>query len=127
MIFYDPFSSKTDTALWQANVFARIHRQCLPKPAELYTYSASTAVRVALLLAGFFVAEGVGTGPKATTTVAFSRIDDGSTAPEGTRLLGAEWLARWRHSGSKYPPGLDETQKGEVARSIESHPQFAAR
>jgi len=126
LIFYDPFSSKTDTALWQANVFARIHRQCQPKPAELYTYSASTAVRVALLLAGFFVAEGVGTGPKATTTVAFSRLDDSAT-PAGPRLLGAEWLARWRHSGSKYPPGLDEAQKGEVARSIESHPQFAAQ
>jgi queuine tRNA-ribosyltransferase len=126
LIFYDPFSSKTDTALWQAEVFARIHRQCQPKPAELYTYSASTAVRVALLLAGFFVAEGVGTGPKATTTVAFSRLDASAT-PAGPRLLGAEWLARWRHSGSKYPPGLVEAQKVEVARCIEGHPQFAAR
>jgi queuine tRNA-ribosyltransferase len=82
---------------------------------------------VALLLAGFFVAEGVGTGPKATTTVAFSRLNDGSIAPEVPRLLGAEWLARWRHSGSKYPPGLDDAQKAEVARRIEGHPQFAQR
>jgi len=126
LIFYDPFSSKTDTALWQTNVFARIYRHCQPRPAELYTYSASTAVRVALLLAGFFVAEGVGTGPKATTTVAFTRLGQGKDATNSHRLLGAEWLARWRHSGSKYPPNLDDSQKAEVEQRIESHPQFVA-
>ena len=125
LIFYDPFSSKTDTALWQTDVFARIHRQCLPKPAELYTYSAGTAVRVALLLAGFYVAEGIGTGPKATTTVAYSRLDGRSDAPDAPRLLGAAWLTRWRNSGSKYPLGLDDAQKSAVAQRIENHPQFA--
>jgi len=66
LIFYDPFSSKIDTALWTSAVFTRIFAHCQPKPVELYTYSAATAVRVALLTAEFFVAEGVGTGPKAT-------------------------------------------------------------
>ncbi|MSU51023.1 MAG: tRNA guanosine(34) transglycosylase Tgt [Opitutus sp.] len=124
LIFYDPFSSKTDTALWHADVFARIHRHCAPGPAELYTYAAGTAVRVALLLAGFYVAEGVGTGPKSTTTVAFSRRAGRGDAPDSPRLLGAEWLARWRRSGSKFPVGLDATQQAGFEQRIEGHPQF---
>ena len=124
LIFYDPFSSKTDTVLWQSDVFARIHRHCAPRPAELYTYSASTAVRVALLLAGFYVAEGVGTGPKATTTVAFTRLDGRNDAADSPRLLGAEWLARWRRSGSKYPAGLTEAERATFERRVETHPQF---
>ncbi len=127
LIFYDPFSSKTDTALWQTEVFARIHRQCQPRPAELYTYSAATAVRVALLVAGFHVAEGVGTGPKATTTVAYSRavaMHGSSTSP---RLLGADWLARWKRSGSKYPPGLPEADRATFEQRFLAHPQFGAK
>ncbi|MSU66190.1 MAG: tRNA guanosine(34) transglycosylase Tgt [Opitutus sp.] len=126
LIFYDPFSAKTDTALWQAEVFARIHRHCQTRPAELYTYSAATAVRVALLVAGFIVAEGVGTGPKATTTVAFTRLDGHRDGPEAPRLLGAEWLARWRRSGSKYPADLAEADRPAFAQRIDGHPQFAA-
>lgn len=125
LIFYDPFSSKTDTALWHTGVFARIHRHCQPGPAELYTYSASTAVRVALLNAGFYVAEGIGTGPKATTTVAYTQLSKHNATPDEPRLLGAEWLARWRRSDSKYPPGLDDEQKVAAAQRIEQHPQFA--
>ena len=125
VIFYDPFSSKTDTALWHTDVFARLHRHCSPRPAELYTYAAGTAVRVALLLAGFYVAEGVGTGPKATTTVAFTRLDGRNDGPDSPRLLGADWLARWRRSGSKYPTGLAETEQGAFERRVEGHAQFA--
>ncbi|MDP3068990.1 MAG: tRNA guanosine(34) transglycosylase Tgt [Opitutaceae bacterium] len=125
VIFYDPFSSKTDTALWHTDVFARLHRHCTPRPAELYTYAAGTAVRVALLLAGFFVAEGVGTPPKATTTVAYTRLDGRNDGPDSPRLLGADWLARWRRSGSKYPAGLAESEQAAFARRVEMHPQFA--
>ncbi len=125
LIFYDPFSARTDTALWHTGVFARIHRHCQPGPAELYTYASGTAVRVALLLAGFFVAEGVGTGPKATTTAAFTRREGPGDNPTALRLLGAEWLARWRRSDAKYPPGLDEAQQAAFEQRIERHPQFA--
>ena len=124
LIFYDPFSAKTDTGLWTPAVFARIFQHGRPKPAELYTYSAATAVRVALLTAGFFVAEGVGTGPKATTTVAYTRRP-GAAAPAGRpHLLGAEWLARWRRSDTKFPPGLAEGDKPAFAQRLEAHPQF---
>ncbi|HWA27807.1 MAG TPA: tRNA guanosine(34) transglycosylase Tgt [Lacunisphaera sp.] len=124
LIFYDPFSARTDTALWQRDLFARLFRHCRSRPAELYTYSAGTAVRAALLLAGFFVAEGAGTGPKASTTVAYSRRESATNDPGAPRLLGADWLARWRRSDAKYPPGLTNSQQAEFAQAIEAHPQF---
>ncbi len=127
LIFYDPFSSKTDTALWQPDVFARLHRHCQPRPAELYTYAAGTGVRAALLLAGFFVAEGVGTGPKATTTVAYTRSEGLNGDSASPKLLGADWLARWRRSDAKYPADLSEAQQAAFALRIEAHPQFAPR
>ncbi len=124
-IYYDPFSAKTDTGLWTPEVFARIHRHCAPKSAALYTYSSATAVRVSLLTAGFFVAEGFGTGPKADTTLAFTRADGASLHPAAPKLLGAEWLGRWGRSISKFPAGLADNEKTAFERRIESHPQFA--
>jgi queuine tRNA-ribosyltransferase len=127
VIFYDPFSAKTDTPLWTPEVFARLFARCATKPAELFTYSASTAVRVALLTAGFFVAEGVGTGPKAATTIAFTPRVDRSALPPTAQLLGPAWLARWRRSDSKFPTSLPADAQPAFAARIEAHPQFGAR
>ncbi len=126
LVFYDPFSAKTDTGLWTTEVFARLHQHAGARPAELYTYSAATSVRVALLRAGWFVAEGVGTGPKASTTVAFTRIDETTTPPHPARLLGPDFLTRWRRSHSQFPASLPEQDRPAFARAIETHPQFAA-
>jgi queuine tRNA-ribosyltransferase len=125
LIFYDPFSYKTDSALWTPETFARIFSACASKPAELYTYSAATAARVALLSAGFFVAEGVGTGPKAETTIAFTRSGAAAAHPNPPRLLGDEWLTRWRRSSSKHPASLAPAAQPEFEKRIESHPQFS--
>ena len=125
VIFYDPFSAKTDTGLWTSAVFARIHRHCGSKAAELYTYSSATAVRVALLTAGFFVAEGVGTGPKADTTQAFTRLDGANGHRPPPRLLGAEWLGRWQRSQAKFPAGLPDSEKPAFEQRLLAHPQFA--
>jgi queuine tRNA-ribosyltransferase len=124
LIFYDPFSPKTDPALWTSQIFARILNYCRPKSAELYTYSASTAVRVALLTAGFFVAAGVGTGPKSDTTIAFTSTTRAGGHPQSPRLLDQDWLARWRRSGSKFPPTLAVEEKLHLERLIETHQQF---
>ena len=126
LIYYDPFSAKTDTALWTPAVFARIAKHCAPKSAELYTYSAATAVRVSLLTSGFTVASGVGTGPKADTTIAFSQAAGAAAHPACARLLGQEWLARWKRSGSKFPLGLPEEEKPAFAQRVETLPQFHA-
>ncbi|MFO1450093.1 MAG: tRNA guanosine(34) transglycosylase Tgt [Opitutaceae bacterium] len=122
LIFYDPFSAKTDTGLWSSAVFERIRRHCQTRPSELFTYSAATAVRVALLTAGFHVAEGAGTGPKATTTVAFTQPPNLAWS---ARLLGPAWLSRWRRSHSQFPADLPVEARPAFARHIETHPQFA--
>lgn len=124
LIFYDPFSAKTDTGLWTAEVFARIRQHGAGRPAELYTYSAATAVRVALLTAGYHVAAGVGTGPKAHTTAAFTHASSLAAHPAAPRLLGADWLARWRRSDSKFPASLPAADQPAFALRIEQHPQF---
>jgi queuine tRNA-ribosyltransferase len=126
LIFYDPFSFKTDAGFWTPGTFARLALACASKPAELYTYSAATAVRVALLSAGFFVGEGAGTGPKADTTIAFTRAEGARLHPRPPRLLGQAWLARWRRSTSRFPASLAPEAREQFARQIELHPQFAA-
>ena len=126
LIFYDPFSSKTDAALWTAEIFARIFRRCLPKSAELYTYSASTVVRAALLAAGFFVAQGVGTGPKSDTTIAFTKAKGVRDHPLSPRLLGADWLTRWRRSDAKFPTVLSNEARAHFEKLIETHHQFSS-
>ncbi|MDP2603844.1 MAG: tRNA guanosine(34) transglycosylase Tgt [Deltaproteobacteria bacterium] len=126
LIFYDPFSSKTDTALWTAEIFSRILKRCLPKSAELYTYSASTAVRASLLTAGFFVAQGVGIGPKSDTTIAFTTAKGAQDHPLLPRLLGQEWLTRWRRSGSKFPTTLSDEKRPHFEKLIEAHQQFSS-
>jgi queuine tRNA-ribosyltransferase len=126
LIFYDLFSAKTDSALWTAAIFARIFQRCAPKSAELYTYSVSTAVRVALLISGFFVAEGVGTGPKSATTIAFTRATGAADHPLSPRLLGQQWLTRWRRSHVKFPATLANEERSHFEKLIETHPQFCS-
>ncbi len=123
LVFYDPFSFKVDSALWTPEAFARLFEICRGRPTKLFTYSASTAVRAALLHAGFFVGKGVMTGPKADTTVAYAE------APKGVgSLLGAEWLLRWSRSQAKIPPGFavaqDIEKVSDFERRIQGHPQF---
>lgn len=109
VLFFDPFSPKTDTGLWTLEVFRELARLC-PR-AELITYSNSTAIRERLLAAGWFVAPGAKAGPKADTTRAFS------CAPPDGALLGTEWLERWRRSSARDPA---------LAPLVEGHPQFRA-
>ncbi|MEO6165292.1 MAG: tRNA guanosine(34) transglycosylase Tgt [Candidatus Binatia bacterium] len=125
LIFYDPFSFITDAALWTGEIFARIFARCLAKPAELYTYSAATAVRVALLSAGFLVAQGVGTGPKSETTIAFNRAESAAQHPMAPPLLDHKWLARWRRSSAKFPATMASAAQAQFAAMIEGHRQFS--
>ncbi|MSU36345.1 MAG: tRNA guanosine(34) transglycosylase Tgt [Pedosphaera sp.] len=124
LIFYDPFSARINTGLWTAQVFTRIFQHCRPKSSELYTYSSAPAVRAALLVAGFFVAEGVGTGSKTDTTLAFTQPERATHHLTRPRLLGQEWLTRWRRSRSKYPADLTSDEWPLFERKLECHPLF---
>ncbi|MBY0370707.1 tRNA guanosine(34) transglycosylase Tgt [bacterium] len=117
VILYDPFSFKTDSELWTPEIFASVFAQCAGKSTALYTYSASTAVRAALLSAGFYVASGQGTGPKAETTAAFTRFTEG--------LLGEAWLSRWQRSDARFPATIKEAARERFSSQILSHPQFS--
>jgi len=121
IIFFDPFSFKTDSALWTLPAFRELAQACAQKPAELFTYSYSTSVRAAMLAAGFYVAKGRATGPKAETTIGLSPL--AAAVPHGHELLGQEWLAKWRRSDAQTPFGV---AAGDVTwhDAVLEHPQF---
>lgn len=127
LIFYDPFSFKTDSLLWKSEFFRRIFLHCNSslKNVRLYTYSASTAVRSALLHSGFWVGKGIGSGPKSETTIAYLREPD--TDVERANLLGDEWLIRREKSYARYPQELDKDEQLSWDEKILSHPQFRIR
>jgi queuine tRNA-ribosyltransferase len=119
IIYFDPFSFKTDRDLWTLPAFRELAALCASKPAELFTYTYSTGVRAAMLAAGFYVAKGRGTGPKAETTIALS---PGAAAQRHAHeLLGQEWLDKWQRSDACAPLGhTDDTWRDAIA----AHPQF---
>jgi queuine tRNA-ribosyltransferase len=129
VIFFDPFSFKTDSALWTLAAFRELAHLLSAKAVELFTYSYSTSVRAALLAAGFYVARGRGTGPKAETTIGLTpraAVDaDGRELSHGRELLGEEWLAKWRRSDAQAPLGTDSSDASWRA-ALRGHPQFRA-
>jgi Queuine tRNA-ribosyltransferase/S-adenosyl-L-methionine-dependent methyltransferase len=91
------------------------------KEVELFTYSYSTSVRAAMLAAGFYVAKGVGTGPKAETTIALS--PRAAALPHERELLGREWLGKWRRSDAQLPFGVPPGEE-RWREAVSGHPQF---
>jgi queuine tRNA-ribosyltransferase len=75
IIFWDPFSPRANPGLWTIAAFSAARRAAGPR-CTLFTYSASTATRVAMLLAGWAVGAGDGTGDKAETTAAAVDVAD---------------------------------------------------
>lgn len=97
-ILFDPCSPARNAEMWTAPLFADLFQRLDPaRPCSLATFSRSTMVRVALLLAGFLVGSGKGVGPKEETTVA---ANDASLI---TRPLDRRWLERALKSGSAEP------------------------
>ena len=123
IVFFDPFSFKTDSALWTLNAFRELARAFQDKQTELYTYTYSTSVRAAMLAAGFYVAKGRATGLKGETTVGLS--PRAAAAAHGRELLGQEWLTKWRRSDAQVPFGSTE-QDDSWRQAVLAHPQFRA-
>jgi queuine tRNA-ribosyltransferase len=113
VVFWDPFSPKVNGALWTAAAFSRLAARCAPG-ATLFTYSAATATRTALLLAGFAVGRGDASGPKVETTAA--------ALPPAlpARPLDARWRARLARSSAPFPPDAP----GDALGRIDALPQF---
>jgi queuine tRNA-ribosyltransferase len=123
-IFYDPFSAVTDRSMWTLACFERVFAACADHDTELFTYSASTAVRTALLAAGFVVARGDPTGSKPETTLAMTPSAASRAAARGRRVLGTEWLARWHRSHARFPSDVPAAAHATLADRIAALPQF---
>jgi len=125
LIFYDMFSGKTCAPAWTPEAFRAVHLACAGRDVELFTYTCSTASRVAMLAAGFNVARGRNAGDKEETTIAFTRLDKGRERQR--EILSAEWLKKWERSSAKFPASIDADAHESFAQTIRSHPQFSMR
>jgi queuine tRNA-ribosyltransferase len=128
IIYYDPFSYKTNPDFWGLEAFSNLYElldllsnattsvlsSANLSDSLLITYSSATRVRAALLAAGFYVYEGIATGPKSTTTLA-SRIFRNDLKP-----LGSDWCERWERSDVHF-----EQDHSKVLERIKNHPQFS--
>jgi queuine tRNA-ribosyltransferase len=121
IVYFDPFSFKTDSALWTLAAFRELAEVCAGRAVELFTYTYSTSVRAAMLAAGFYVAKGCGTGPKGETTIGLTPA--AAALPHGRDLLGAQWLGKWRRSDAQAPFGIDEGDASWL-EAVSGHPQF---
>ena len=123
VVFFDPFSPETNTALWTPETFTELRalmREDGPG-SLLLTYSASTRTRVSMLLGGLYVGVGMPIGGKRETTLAATRRE------LLEQPLDARWLERWRRSSARAPWGRDEAagSSSEEDARITAHPQFA--
>ena len=121
IIFFDPFSFKTDGALWTLPAFRELAALCSQKPGRsLYLHLFHERARSD---AGSSVLrrQRPRTGPKAETTIAMSPL--AALSPHPHHLLGAEWLSKWRRSDAQAPFGSTE-QDVSWHEAVLSHPQF---
>jgi queuine tRNA-ribosyltransferase len=124
LIFYDMFSSRTHREQWTLEIFRRLFAATAERPAELFTYSHSTAARAALLAAGFYVAKGRPAGAKEETTIAFTPAALGSRFTGAYELLASEWIGRWKRSHAKFPVEVSPSEHPAFEREILQHAQF---
>jgi tRNA U34 5-methylaminomethyl-2-thiouridine-forming methyltransferase MnmC len=122
-VLFDAFSPATNPEMWTQPLFADLFRLLdLQRPCALATYSRSTMLRVALLLAGFFVGTGHATGEKEETTIA------ANTLALISDPLDRRWLARARRSSSAEPLWEPVYRQARLAAAtwerLQEHPQF---
>lgn len=114
VVFWDPFSPRANPALWTVAAFTALRRVCR-EGATVHTYSGATAVRTALLLAGFAVGLGDVLQGGRQATVAAARLAD-LAAP-----LDRRWLDRVSRSSAPFASDAPTDALERIARS----PQFA--
>lgn len=124
IIFYDMFSGKTCFDLWTLEAFRKLFDTCKGWPTELFTYTCSTAARVALLAAGFYVARGRSTGEKVETTIAMTPAARASSLPCRRELLSSDWLGKWNRSAAKFPSQMKPEEHPAFEQVILGHEQF---
>ena len=128
-VFYDPYSPSVNPEMWTLETFAALFaRTRTDAPCLLTTYTRSTAVRVTLLLAGWYVGVGGATGEKDETTVA-------ANAPGLVeRPLPRSWLEKTVYASTNAAPlraGNAAGARGPISEGdferLRAHPQMAGR
>lgn len=115
VVFWDPFSPKSNAELWSTRAFTAVRRLCR-EGATLHTYSGATSVRSALLLAGFAVGRGLALASGRESTIAATQARDLALP------LDATFIDRLSRSTAPFPPDAPGDALAIVARA----PQFAA-
>ncbi len=124
-IFFDPYSPKVNREMWTLEFFTALRARLRDdRPCLLTNYTRSTAVRVTLLLAGFYVGVGPSTGEKDETTVA------ANTLTLLDRPLTRDWLEKKVDASTNAAPwraGIGDARgpigEEDFAR-LRAHPQF---
>ncbi|MEO8277281.1 MAG: tRNA guanosine(34) transglycosylase Tgt [Thermoanaerobaculia bacterium] len=124
LVYYDLFSGSTHPEAWTLANFERLHAACGGRAVELFTYTASTAARVAMLGAGFWVARGRPTDGRPESTIALTASAVDHVAGRRHDLLGSEWLERWGRSQARFPSDLEVGDHASFPERILGHPQF---
>ena len=119
IVFFDPFSHRTNPVMWSVPVLEGVYRCRRPGSGQrLVTYSSAFSVRAALLLAGYYVGDGVRLDGRPTTIAVTSSAD-----LEEPLDLG--WLARWRRDREPWPPETPQERHKAVREALLAHPQWS--
>ena len=115
LVFYDFYSPKSNSALWDTTVFQSIHEKTRIFDEnfsfKLLTYSSATWVRAHLLAAGFYIGEGTTTELKNETTEATLNYESLS------KPVSRQWKEKLFLSAS---PEMND----EIRKKASEHPQW---
>lgn len=117
LVYFDFYAPAVCPELWTYAVFLKLRTQ-MKSDGLLITYASNKAVRAAMLLAGFFVGDGVSTPIKSETTVA------SPTLGALKNPIGRVWLAGFDKSPKQLPIDWPEERREEARQAIHTHPQF---
>ena len=96
IVFWDPFSPRANPELWTCAALTLVRGACRAG-ATLHTYSGATAVRAALLLAGFAVGMGEKLSEGKYATIAATSVD------LLQQPLERRWVERLSRSSAPFP------------------------
>jgi queuine tRNA-ribosyltransferase len=125
-VFYDPFSSKTDSQLWEWRFFERLLKHWGEHRVRVANYSNSTAHRASALAAGFWIASGPPSARRPDTSIWYS--PSAASEHSGAPFLKRDWLDRWSRSSAPAPQRLIEAAGNELeefSRRVRNHRQFS--
>lgn len=119
MVFFDPFSPRTNPAMWSLRTLESLYR-CRKPGAEmrLVTYSTAYGTRSALLLAGFYVGDAGAPGGRNKGTVATTFL---STLE---RPLNLRWLHRWKRDKEPWPCLTAQNERRRLREALGGHAQW---